>query len=97
VSISATGGLQIYPYSCFLPNFQLEEVKLTDGALGPKRPTSQSDLYYTELTNMFYIRKSALIPSLDRVLLAYSINYVAKPCITFYDNEIVGYTQVLQS
>jgi len=27
-------------------------------ALNPKWSTPQSDLYYTDLTNMFYIRKS---------------------------------------
>ncbi|MBB5255240.1 hypothetical protein HNQ62_003015, partial [Sulfurisphaera ohwakuensis] len=27
-------------------------------AQGSQRPTPQSDLYYTDLTNMFYIRKT---------------------------------------
>ncbi|WP_229571859.1 hypothetical protein [Saccharolobus caldissimus] len=49
-----------HPYSGFLPNFQseLEEAKLTDGlqAQGSQRPTPQSDLCNTDLTNMFYIR-----------------------------------------
>ncbi|AGJ61896.1 Hypothetical Protein SiL_0423 [Sulfolobus islandicus LAL14/1] len=50
-----------HPYSGFKPNFRSElEVKLTDWlyAQGSQRPEPQSDMCNTDLTNMFYIRKS---------------------------------------
>ncbi|BDB99315.1 hypothetical protein SACC_23320 [Saccharolobus caldissimus] len=60
ISIPATGGLYLYSplFGLFAQLLVWRRAKLPDGlqAQGSQRPTPQSDLYYTDLTNMFYIR-----------------------------------------
>ncbi|ACP47726.1 hypothetical protein YN1551_0584 [Sulfolobus islandicus Y.N.15.51] len=70
--------MYIHPYSGFKPNFRSElEVKLTVElyAQGSQRSTPQSDLYYTDLTNMFYIRKSVFLLVLKILVYANAICY----------------------
>ena len=78
-SIPAIGAsVYIHPYSGFKPNFRSElEVKLTVElyAQGSQRSTPQSDLYYTDLTNMFYIRKSVFLLVLKILVYANAICY----------------------
>jgi len=49
MSIPATGGLQIYPYSGFKLNFRFRVIQAPRRAFNQKWPIPQSDLYYRDL------------------------------------------------